>query len=92
MSDNDRYIVKAVVRAAAVLWSFRSETEVLSLADITRRTGLRKGLVFRMLHTLERCGMVDRFGTHGYRSNVVGDSARRRPHLTLVEEARRACN
>ncbi len=63
----NRYIVKSVVHASAILGSFRSPGEVLRLRDIVSRSGLRKGMCFRLLYTMHECGLVEKVGENQYR-------------------------
>jgi ribose transport system substrate-binding protein len=65
--ERDRYLVETVSRACDVLESFHTESEVLRLSDVATRTSLSKPTVFRLLHTLERRGLVERIGNHGFR-------------------------
>jgi len=62
-----RYIVKSVVHASAILGSFRSPGEVLRLRDIVSRSGLRKGMCFRLLYTMHDCGLLEKVGENEYR-------------------------
>jgi hypothetical protein len=52
-TPRSRYIVKSIVHACAILTSFRSAGEVLRLRDVVARTGLSKGMCFRLLYTLD---------------------------------------
>ena len=70
------YIVQAVVSASQVLTSFETRGEVLRLRDIVERTGLGKGLCFRLLHTLRHCGLVEKVDETGYR--LTAEVKRRR--------------
>ena len=54
------YVVKSLVHASEVLAAFRSEREVLRLRDVVSRTGLTKGMCFRLLYTLHMCGFVEK--------------------------------
>jgi ribose transport system substrate-binding protein len=63
----DRYLVETVCRACDILEAFHSESELLRLNDVASRVGLSKPTVFRLLHTLERRGLVERVGNHGFR-------------------------
>src|SRR5512143_1423552 len=54
------YIVRSVVHASEVLRAFRSSGEALRLRDVVERTGLGKGLCFRLLHTLHHIGLVEK--------------------------------
>ncbi len=62
-----RYIVKSVVHASAILGSFRSPGEVLRLRDIVARSGLSKGMCFRLLYTMHDCGLLEKVGENEYR-------------------------
>jgi ribose transport system substrate-binding protein len=70
-----RYVVGAVVHAAAVLDAFTSSGETLRLRDVIERTGLSKGLCFRLLYTLHHCGFIEKVEVNRYR---VSDVRRRR--------------
>jgi ribose transport system substrate-binding protein len=61
------YVVQAVVHAAAVLGAFHSRGESLRLRDVVERTGLGKGLCFRLLRTLHHCGLVEKVDETRYR-------------------------
>jgi ribose transport system substrate-binding protein len=69
-ASRDPYLVKAVVHASRILVAFRSSGEALPLRDVARRSGLPKTMVFRLLYTLERCGMVEKVGENLYRSSL----------------------
>ena len=64
----DPYLVKAVVHASRLLSAFRSSGEALPLREVASRSGLPKSMAFRILYTLERCGMVEKVGENLYRS------------------------
>ena len=42
----------------------------LPLKEICSRCGLPKTMVFRLLYTLEKCGMIDKVGQNLYQSRV----------------------
>ncbi len=69
MSSPDRhpYLVKSLVHAAEVLGAFQSTGELLRLRDIVSRTGLGKGMCFRLLHTLHHCAFVEKVDQSHYR-------------------------
>ena len=67
-SARDRYLVKSVVHASRLLTSFRSSGEALPLREVAARSGLPKSMAFRLLYTLERCGMVEKVSENLYRS------------------------
>lgn len=61
-ADNERYSVPALTRGLQLLTMFsRDETE-LSGAELARRLGAPRASVFRLLHTLEKMGFVERGG------------------------------
>src|SRR3981189_1100092 len=66
----DRYLVKSIVHSSQLLTAFRSSGEALPLKEIAARSGLPKTMAFRLLYTLERCGMVDKVGENLYQSCV----------------------
>jgi ribose transport system substrate-binding protein len=66
----DPYLVKAVVHASQLLSAFRSSGEALPLREIASRSALPKSMTFRLLYTLERCGMLEKVGENLYRSHV----------------------
>lgn len=59
---DDRYIVPALQRGLELLGKFSRQTPQLSGADLSRQLGLPRASVFRMLHTLEKSGFVERVG------------------------------
>jgi len=65
----DPYLIKAVVHASQLLSAFRSSGEALPLREISLRSGLPKSMTFRLLYTLERCGMLEKVGENLYRSH-----------------------
>ena len=66
----DQYLVKSVVHASRALAAFRNSGEVLALREITSRSGLSRAMVFRLMYTLQRCGVIKKVGENLYRSNV----------------------
>ena len=74
-SSRDPYLVKSVVHASRLLSAFRSSGEALPLREIASRSGLPKSMAFRLLYTLERCGMVEKVGENLYRSLVAAVQA-----------------
>src|SRR5690349_11296035 len=69
-SQRDPYLVKAVMHAAQLFSAFRSSGEALPLREIAARSGLPKSMTFRLLYTLERCGMLEKVGENLYRSHL----------------------
>jgi len=66
----DRYLVKSIVHSTQVLTAFQSTGECLSLREIVNRSGLPKTMAFRLLYTLEKCGMIDKVGENLYQSRL----------------------
>ncbi len=64
----DPYLVKSVIHSSQLLLAFRSAGEVLPLREIAARSGLPKTMAFRLLYTLERCGIVEKLGENLYQS------------------------
>lgn len=58
--------VAAVDRALSILDSFRADLAVLTLAQISNRTGLYKSTILRLLQSLERYGYVRRIDGGAY--------------------------
>jgi len=62
-----RYVVKSIVHASSILGAFRSPGETLRLRDVVSRSGLSKGMCFRLLYTMHECGLVDKVGENQYK-------------------------
>jgi DNA-binding IclR family transcriptional regulator len=58
----DRYLVPALQRGLDLLAQFSRHTPELSGAELSRKLDLPRASVFRMLHTLEKSGFVERVG------------------------------
>jgi ribose transport system substrate-binding protein len=71
------YMVQSVVRAAAILNSFQSTSEVLDLRVVASRVGLHKATTFRLLETLVETHLLERAGKQGYRSCVQPSRTKR---------------
>src|SRR5689334_1400271 len=72
-----QYVVKSLVHASEILRAFESKGEVLRLKDFVSRTGFNKGMCFRLLYTLHRCGFVEKTGENQYRLNFEMRPTRR---------------
>jgi ribose transport system substrate-binding protein len=68
--SRDPYLVKSVVHSSQLLMAFHSAGESLKLKEIASRSGLPKTMVFRLLYTLEKCGLVAKIGGNLYQSRV----------------------
>jgi len=60
--EPDRYHVPALARGLELLSRFSRRTPQLTGAELARDMNLPRASVFRMLHTLERAGYVERVG------------------------------
>jgi ribose transport system substrate-binding protein len=67
-SPRDPYLVKSVMHSSQLLGAFRASGEALPLREISKRSNLPKTMAFRLLYTLEKCGMVEKVGENLYRS------------------------
>ena len=67
-TPRDPYLVKSVVHASRLLSAFKASGEALPLREVSSRSGLPKSMTFRLLYTLERCGMIEKVGENLYRS------------------------
>jgi ribose transport system substrate-binding protein len=72
-SNRDPYLVKSIVHSSKLLSAFRTEGETLPLREVAVRSGLPKTMAFRLLYTLEKCGLIDKTGENLYQSRI-------RPH------------
>lgn len=70
IDSHDKYLIKSVLYASRLLAAFSFPTEVLPLKEVEARSGLTKTKAFRLLYTLERCGMVEKVGANQYRTCV----------------------
>lgn len=61
-SGDDRYTVPALQRGLDLLGQFSRHTPELTGADLARQLDLPRASVFRILHTLEKAGFVERVG------------------------------
>ncbi len=66
----DPYLVKSLLHASKLLSAFQASGETLRLRDVAARSGLSKGMAFRLLYTLEKCGMVEKIGENQYQSCI----------------------
>jgi tetratricopeptide (TPR) repeat protein len=76
-SNRDPYVVRSVVHASEVLGAFHDPGETLRLRDVVERTGFRKGLCFRLLHTLHHCGLLEKVDASHHRLTSNGRRNRR---------------
>ena len=68
---DDKYVVPALQRGLELLGQFTRQTPTLTGAELARNLDLPRASVFRILHTLERSGFVERVGeTASYKLSV----------------------
>jgi ribose transport system substrate-binding protein len=77
-SNGAPYLVRSVIHASQVMRAFLTSGEALRLRDVVQRTGLGKGLCFRLLHTLHHVGMVEKVDATRYR--LTSELGRRRSY------------
>jgi ribose transport system substrate-binding protein len=65
--SRDLYLVKSLVHASEILWAFQHPGETLRLRDVMHRTRFSKGMCFRLLYTLHRCGFLEKVEGNRYR-------------------------
>ena len=72
------YLVKSIIHASQVLWAFEHPGESLRLRDVMARTGLSKGMCFRLLFTLHHCGFLEK--VEGSRFRLTTEIRRKTRH------------
>jgi ribose transport system substrate-binding protein len=70
LPENDQYVVETLWRACDTIEAFETDGELLRLRDVAGRTGLSEPTVFRLLHTLELRGFVERVDRNRYRLRI----------------------
>ncbi len=63
---DDKYYSKVIGRALEILAALRNHEQPLGLAEVGARVGVAKSSAFRLLHTLEVSGYVERTGDGAY--------------------------
>lgn len=71
-ASDDKYLVPALQRGLELLGQFNRSTPTLTGADLARSMGLPRASVFRILHTLERSGFVERVGDSAHYKLSLG--------------------
>ena len=61
------YLIKSVVHATQLMSAFESPGEVLSQRELVKRTKLSRGIVYRVLYTLQRQDVVEKIANDQYR-------------------------
>jgi IclR family acetate operon transcriptional repressor len=85
---SDKYFSKVIGKALDLIAILRSSTEPLSLNELTARLDLAKSSVFRILHTLEVSGYIERDSAGRYSVGAdLRDSAPGRVRVSLVSAA-----
>jgi len=65
--QRDPCLIKSVAHAGQLMAAFESPGEILSQRELVKRTKLSRGIVFRLLYTLERHGLVEKIGNDQFR-------------------------
>jgi DNA-binding IclR family transcriptional regulator len=99
---SDRYAINSVLRAAQILESFSLEKPTYSHSEISKKLGLNKTAVTRLLSSLEKAGLLEKQAENGKYSltvklyrigsvyiNRTGIPEAARPHLS---ELAASCN
>src|SRR3954453_22217731 len=68
--SRDPYLVKSVVHSSKIFSAFPTSGEAPPPREIVQRCGLPKTMCFRLLYTLEKCGMVEKVSTNLYQSII----------------------
>lgn len=61
-----KHRLETVSRACSLLKAFADEREAVTLAELSRRTGLEKTIAFRLVHTLEEQGLLNKVDSRHY--------------------------
>jgi IclR family KDG regulon transcriptional repressor len=59
-NPKDRYFINSILRASAILRSFSGEETHLRISELARRLGLDRSTTYRILLSLEKCGLVEK--------------------------------
>jgi DNA-binding IclR family transcriptional regulator len=77
-ASRDRSVVKSLVHASDIVGAFESAGDVPPLRDVVERTGLNKGMCFRLLDTLHQCGFFEKVDELRSRVTAAGGAQRGR--------------
>ncbi|UCG64755.1 MAG: IclR family transcriptional regulator [Deltaproteobacteria bacterium] len=58
--SSDRYVINSVLRANQILESFTPQKAAYTNAELSKKLGLNKGALTRLLYTLEKTGFLER--------------------------------
>jgi len=93
-SDNpEKYYIQSVDNALHLLEALCDSGQEVNISELSKRLGLRKSTVFRLLMTFQRRGYVEKEGTtHGYRLGLTAFEIGHKciSHITLQDIARSA--
>ena len=59
-NTKDRYFINSILRASAILKCFAGEETHLRISELARRLGLDRSTTYRILLSLEKCGLVEK--------------------------------
>jgi DNA-binding IclR family transcriptional regulator len=57
-NQRDRYLINSILRASRILRCFLEEKTHLKISELARKLGLDRSTTYRILLSLERCGLV----------------------------------
>ncbi len=58
--SKDRYFINSILRASSILRSFSGEKTHLRISELARRLDLDRSTTYRILLSLEKCGLVEK--------------------------------
>lgn len=91
MEKDDRYIVPGLVRGLAALKEFSKENSELSVTEIAEAIDVNRSSSFRIMHTLEYCGFIQKVGNtsrYSLSSQVLDLGFRFLASLDVLEPSR----
>ncbi len=58
--QRDRYLINSILRASNILRCFHGEKKHYKIAELARQLGLDRSTTYRLLLSLEKCGLVEK--------------------------------
>ena len=68
--NHDKYLVPGLIRGLKILESFTPERSEMTLSEISETLGINRSSAFRLVHTLEKCGYLNRTVHKTYTLNI----------------------
>ena len=69
-NNHDKYLVPGLIRGLKILESFTSERSEMTLSEISEILEINRSSAFRLVHTLEKCGYLNRTPHKTYTLNI----------------------